>query len=415
MRHVEDRYPLAKELMTTMVAHSQRPGEGNRPFNEALSEKLTNLGLDHSTYPDPEYDDRELLVVDVGPTGGRQIVVATSHADVVGVEAQTWDSDPYRLRESGEVWIGRGVCDTHASGVGLLLAALDESLRRELTQRRLRISLLFTYDEESTTPELSMRGARLAAGLLGPEPVISAPYFIAGEPTEQNGRVTPMRANKGRLLAHFTTQTDRAGHASEEVGNALSSGARIVCLLDQYQRVLTELSRVDPDHGLFTPQSATLQVTAAQVKRADYSTTPDHARFTLDMRTLPAIHEACVKNIEALLRDRRLGAHATLSHRVEKNAPGTVTPATSPIVQIAQEATGVAARGFNGGDEGRVFRGPPLRMEGITLGPGRLCDAHAANEHIRVASIFAAADLYRTIFHRMAKQTLDCESSPTTP
>ena len=82
MNRYDDRYPLAKELMETMVAHSQQPGKGNFEFNEALTERLDELGLTYDKYRDPVHDDRELLSVEIGPSDGKQVLVATSHADV---------------------------------------------------------------------------------------------------------------------------------------------------------------------------------------------------------------------------------------------------------------------------------------------------------------------------------------------
>ncbi len=395
-------YPVARDLMSTMVQHSQRPGEGNLAFIQAMEEILRKHPLPYTIHPDPVFANRALLAVEIGDPAGEQTLAAVSHSDVVGVDGQQWSNNPWKLHETDELWVGRGTCDTHGTGVSMLLAGLRSDVRQALIDAHKRVTVLFTYDEEATTLELSMRGARLAAGLLGTPRLLQTNNFLAGEPTEIGGHITPMRAHKGRFLAHFRVQALNAGHVSQLVQNALMAGSSIVHEIAEYGRMMHYGSRRDAEAQIFDPPHSTVQVSAAEVKTGDYSTTPQHARFTVDMRTLPFVHRLRVEEMIDLITSQTLPGGETVTLEILKDGEGSMTPAAADIVRIAEEASGRKAAGFNGGDEGRIFRNG-ADMQGITMGPGDLAFAHQPDERIRIASVFAGADLYANVFLRSAQ------------
>lgn len=383
----------AEEVLALMVKHSQRPDEGNLAFVEAMEKYLAGKA-ETERVQDPEYRDRALLAVHFGRPKDRQSLVCLNHSDVVGIENQDWQTDPWKLEKRHGRWVGRGVCDTHGCGTSMLLAGLRPDMQKHLCAKRRRVSLIFTYDEESTLPEMSMRGARLAVGDLDHHGIVNTPYFIAGEPTE----MVPMRAHKGRFLAHFSVRTSKSGHVSERVQNALMAGSRIVHEISEYGRMVRYGSGMDDESAAFDPPFPTVQVTAIDVKRSDYSSTPDSARFTLDMRTLPDTHDLRVTELTDLINSYELDEGESVQIEVLKVAPGSTTPLDSPIVRLAERTSRRAARGFNGGDEGRIMR-LTGKLEGVTLGPGELSQAHTANESIDPKSVLDAinvfADLYR--------------------
>jgi acetylornithine deacetylase len=407
-------YEPAKHLMDVMVERSQRPGTDNEAFVEHVGEALDDAGLEVERVPDPDYPDRALRVAHSGDPEGRQTLAGISHADVVGIDGQDWKTDAFKLTEDGEYWYGRGVCDTHGSGVGMALAALRPEVSEALRAEGAYISIVFTYDEEATDQEFSMRGAKVATGATDQPAVIETPFFIAGEPTERDGRMVPMRGHKGRFLAHFEVHSPHSGHVSEVVDNALMRGSSIVHELSTYYRVIRYGSGDDVEAEIFDPPHTTLQVSAARVKSGEYSSTPEHASFTLDMRTLPfaegpektsTIHDRRVLEVSDLIQHYDgIGEHETVTLEVEKNAPGSMTAADSPIVTLAEAVTGASARGFNGGDEGRILR-LQGNKQGITLGPGELSQAHVPNERIAVQSVLNSADVYAELFKRSVSLT----------
>lgn len=392
-------YSQAHDLMCVMVENSQRPGEGNHDFVAALGDYADGMGFNTRRIPDPRYDDRSLLVVDVGDPDGEQSLVAVSHSDVVGVEGQQWDMDPWTVHEDNDTWFGRGVCDTHGSGVAMLLAGARPTIVSELERTASRISIIFTYDEEAQAADLSYRGIRMAGGLIGSPSIITAPYYIAGEPTEFDGEMVAMRSHKGRWLAHYILRAAHSGHAADIVQNAFTEGCEVVHEIGRYAAHMREIQRDTETKESFAPPYSTVQITAATVKGEDFSTTPDYARFTVDMRTLPVEHEQRVQDMIALIRAVKFDTGIELELELIDEFPGTITPVNSPIVNAAEAITGKSARGFSGGDEGGVLRS--LGKEGITLGPGELRCAHMPNEQIAISSVMGAVNTYGYLFSKI--------------
>ncbi len=390
-------YPIARELMSVMIENSQRPGDGNEAFIQAMTEILKQYPLPFTVHQDPMYSNRAALAVDIGDPEDEQVLAAVSHSDVVGVEGQHWSTVPWKLTVEDDEWFGRGTCDTHGTGVSMLLAGLDPDIQQKLRSVRKKVTVVFTYDEEATSSEFSMRGARLAAGLLGNPKIITANRFIAGEPTELDGKITPMRAHKGRFLAHFNISAPHAGHVSNTSQNALMAGSSIVHEISEYARMLHYGRAVDLEAQIYNPPFSTAQVSAADVKKGDFSTAPDSARFTIDMRTLPFVHRERVDQMIDLVRSQHLQNGEQVTLEIVKDGEGSMTPADADIVKIAEGATGRQARGFNGGDEGRIFRNS-ANMQGVTMGPGDLVYAHQPDERIRIASIFEGSKLYRQMY-----------------
>ncbi|WP_394196250.1 acetylornithine deacetylase [Litoreibacter albidus] len=112
------------------------------------------------------------LYANVGPdvAGG---VVLSGHTDVVPVEGQAWDTDPFTVVEKDGKLFGRGTCDMKGFDA-LALAAVPLALERGV-KRPLQIAL--SYDEE--------------VGCLGAPPMIAemrkhlpaASAVVVGEPS----------------------------------------------------------------------------------------------------------------------------------------------------------------------------------------------------------------------------------------
>lgn len=399
--HTNETITQARSLMETMVATSQKPDEGNERFVTEVGDSLGSIATRVSTATDPQLSNRSLLIADFGDPNGDQIVGAVSHSDVVGVDGQTWNVNPWKLTEENGTWYGRGVCDTHGSGVGMILAASQPDLIKHLQDQGKYVRVIFTYDEEASAPDLSLRGAKMAAGLLNGTSLIAAPFYIAGEPTELNGRITPMRSHKGRFLTHYDIAVDRAGHVSDDVQNAFGIGIEIAHETMGLENNFKTTD--DPDATLYKIPHSTVQVTAARVKEGGFSTTPDRASLTIDMRTLPSEHALRSNQLRELIHaynNPQNGVRVDLT--IEEDAPGSMTKRNSPIVTLSEAITGQPAQGFNGVDEGMVFR-HLAHKEGVTLGPGDLAFAHKPDEQIAIKSVLESARIYSELFHSLAR------------
>ncbi|MFX8543053.1 M20/M25/M40 family metallo-hydrolase, partial [Acinetobacter baumannii] len=70
------------------------------------------------------------LYATIGPEGCGGIMLS-GHTDVVPIDGQDWDSDPWTVVERDNRLYGRGTCDMK-SFVALVLAQVPDLVRRKL-------------------------------------------------------------------------------------------------------------------------------------------------------------------------------------------------------------------------------------------------------------------------------------------
>ncbi|MGE4350995.1 MAG: acetylornithine deacetylase [Bdellovibrionales bacterium] len=126
-------------------------------------------------------------------------VMMAGHLDVVPVEGQHWQSDPYQLTERDSKLYGRGACDMK----GFIAAILSLVQRIDAAHLKKPLHIALTYDEEIT-----MEGAiKLCAWMK--EHAVKPDWIWLGEPTEME----VVTAHKGTGTFR-TTITGAAAHSS---------------------------------------------------------------------------------------------------------------------------------------------------------------------------------------------------------
>ena len=200
-----------------------------------LGEILEREGIDYELF-DPG-DDRVSLRAVLSGDGSKQPLMLLNHTDVVPVEREYWDEEPFAgLIQNGEIW-GRGTLDMKGLGVAELLTVL--LLKRSGLPLARDIVFLAVADEE-------------AGGMLGiewlerlhPEALV-AEYVInegGGGSTELFGVKRPVFTittgekgrsgcgwwrKDGRGTARFpTTTTPSTGWCAPSGGCRSGSGSR---------------------------------------------------------------------------------------------------------------------------------------------------------------------------------------------
>lgn len=161
----------ARELLDRLVAFPTVSSESNLELIDFVEGYLSDLGVKAHRVYNAE-GNKANLYTNVGPEvpGG---VILSGHTDVVPVEGQPWDTDPFTVTEKHGKLFGRGTCDMKGFDA-LALAAVPLALERGV-KRPLQIAL--SYDEE--------------VGCVGAPPMISqmrhtlppAGAVIVGEPS----------------------------------------------------------------------------------------------------------------------------------------------------------------------------------------------------------------------------------------
>ena len=132
----------ARALMDKLVSFPTVSRDSNLDLIDWVEDYLDGHGVKATRVYN---DDRTKanLYANVGPDapGG---VILSGHTDVVPVDGQPWDTDPFTVTQIGDKLFGRGTCDLKGFDA-LALSAVPMALERGI-KRPIQIAL--SYDEE---------------------------------------------------------------------------------------------------------------------------------------------------------------------------------------------------------------------------------------------------------------------------
>jgi acetylornithine deacetylase len=262
--------PLSpRELLEKLVGVSDRqPRFSNLPLVDWVEGYLGEHGIAcHRDYD--ETGQKASLYAHVGPEveGG---VVLSGHTDVVPVDGQDWDTDPFSVVEKDGKLHGRGTCDMKAFDALAIWAAV-EAKRRGVTRP---LQLCLSRDEE--------------IGCTGAPPMIEhmqgrvpkAALAIIGEPTEW-GIVT---GHKGGGAYDIHVHGHEVHSSMPHTGvSAIMEGAR---LIDWANRVNEENRARASADSAYDPAWTTLHVGIIHGGTAHNITAKD-CTFILSARCIP--------------------------------------------------------------------------------------------------------------------------------
>jgi acetylornithine deacetylase len=360
-------------ILERLVAFDTTSHKTNIPLILYVEDYLREHGV--ASYLVPTEDGQKAsLFATIGPdhAGG---IALSGHTDVVPVEGQAWDTDPFTLTLKDNRYYGRGTSDMKGF-LACVLAAVPCFKAKPLAKP---IHIAFSYDEEigclGVRPMIAELGTRL------PMPRV----VIVGEPTEM--RVVD--AHKGPV--RWQVEIDgRAAHSSmAHLGvNAITYAGMILGELQHIERDL-KASLQDPR---FEPPYPTLQVTTIEGGTAS-NIVPVSCRFGFEIRAMPGLDIAAVEArlgrfIEqvCLPQMRTTAPEAGITVTRKNHVPPFGSSEGSEAVALA-----LALAGHNEtfavsyATEAGLFQdaGAPS----VVCGPGSIAQAHTANEWIAVSEL----------------------------
>lgn len=361
------------ELLARLVAFDTTSHKSNLGIVAFIEDYLLQHGIVSQRVTSAD-GQKANLFASIGPSE-RSGVALSGHMDVVPVEGQNWESDPFTVRESGGRYFGRGTADMKGF-LACVLAAAPDFKRRAL---KTPIHIAFSYDEE--------------IGCIGVRPMIDAfgkalpkPHLvIVGEPTSMQ----VVDAHKGPIRWHVEI-TGRAAHSSmAPLGvNAITYAAMLIGELSRIEADLK--ARVQDER--FNPPYATLQVTRLEGGTAS-NIIPVSCWFGFEVRALPGLDAAY---IERRMRDyaeavclpemRRVAPEAAISIVRTNAVPPFGADAGSEVVALALKlAEQNATHAVSYATEAGLFQdaGSPS----VVCGPGDIAQAHTANEWIAASEL----------------------------
>lgn len=313
-------------------------------------------------------------------------IVLSGHTDVVPVDGQKWDSDPFTLTERDGLLYGRGSCDMKGY-IAASLALVPEFLAMP---RNKPIHLAFSYDEEigcagapSMLAELQQRGVRPDG-------------CVVGEPTNMQVVVAHKGINVFNCRVH-----GRAAHSSltPQGCNAIEHAARLICAI----RDFADAYKVNgPYDTLYDVPFSTM--TTNQIRGGiAINTIPDLCEFTYEFRNLPGMSPDKIQaQIEHYVREQLL-PKMQAEYPDARIDIGTI--AGSPALETAeQEAITALVRTLTGDNEKRkvayateagLFQ--QVGIPTIVCGPGDIIQAHKPNEFVAIAQLQRCEDFLRKL------------------
>jgi acetylornithine deacetylase len=306
-------------------------------------------------------------------------LILSGHTDVVPVEGQAWDTDPFLATERDGKLYARGSADMKGF-IGVALAQAPQFVAA-LNDNRLDAPLHYSlsYDEEVGC--LGVRGLIRDLEENGIRPA----GCVVGEPTSMQ----PIIAHKGMHRFHCTVRGREAHSSYVTYGvNAIEYAARVVVFVRQIADRLAQ--REQRDYG-FTVPYTTL---STGVIRGGIATNviPKHCEFHFDMRTLPqASADDLYEEIRAYAAsvEREMQAidpQSGIDLVWDSQTVGLAAAETDAIVQWVMRLSGNPTVGkVSYGTEAGLFQ--KMGVPTVICGPGDISEAHRPNEFVALEQL----------------------------
>ena len=313
----------AIEMIQRLVGFDTVSARSNLALIEFVRDYLSGYGIESRLTFDAGGGKANLFATIGGPAEGGGVVLS-GHTDVVPVEGQPWESDPFHVVARDGRLYGRGTADMK-SFLAVALALVPEVRKREL---KVPIHLALSYDEEVGCLGVPALLRDVADAL--PRPPRLA---IIGEPTMM--RV----ANRHKGIHAFETRvTGRDGHSSgtHRGVNAIVHAAEIIGFLDA---LAAEQRRQGPFDEGFDPPYTTINVGTVEGGTA-LNIIPRHCAFRWEFRPVPATDPAdLLTRVETFVAESVLPRMRAVAAEAE-----VVTVARCAVPPLLPEADSPAER-----------------------------------------------------------------------
>ena len=307
--------------------------------------------------------------------GKKPGLILSGHTDVVPVEGQAWDTDPFKATIKDGLIYGRGSADMK-SYIATALALAPKFLAADM-EAPLHFAL--SYDEEVGC--IGVQGLIKDLQELGLKPA----GCIVGEPTSMQ----PIIAHKGtnRFRCCITGREAHSSYTTMGV-NAIEYAARIIVYIRQMADRFAQLET--RDYG-FTVPYTTMQTGLIRGGLAS-NIVPKECAFDFEARTMPGVDAGQlyqeVQDFAAkLLPEMQLiEPNAKIAFEWLASAPGLNTKEHDAIVQLAaslsrNNTTGAVSYGTEAG----LFQRAGIPT--VVCGPGNIEQAHRPNEFVALEQV----------------------------
>ncbi len=380
----------SRQMIEKLISFDTTSRNSNMALIGFVADYLAGHGIEAITVPNEE-GTKAALYATIGPAdkGG---VVLSGHTDVVPVDGQDWNSDPFSIVERDGRLYGRGTCDMK-SYIAIALALAPAFLKAPL---QTPVHFALSYDEE--------------VGCIGIEPLIRhvlatlpRPKMVfIGEPTS----MAVVNAHKG--VQHFSTRV--SGH--EAHSSATRSGVNAIMYAGEVLGELNAIceqarSRGDPS-GLFDPPYTTVHVGTIEGGTA-LNIIPKTCTLQWEFRALPDDDPRWITERFAAFTQKLAARMKAVS---EEAGIETGKLAEIPVfsAQAGSQAETLAlrlarqneARAVSYGTEAGHFQNAGIPT--VVCGPGSIQQAHKPNEFIELSQIRACERFMHRLIDHLSRE-----------
>ena len=379
--------PQSLDMITKLIGFDTVSRNSNLELIHYVRDYLAGHGITSHLVANEDQTKANLFAT-VGPDveGG---IVLSGHTDVVPVDGQPWDTDPFAVVQKDGRLYGRGTCDMMAFSA-VALAMVPDMLKKGLKRP---IHFALSYDEEIGCFGAPSMIDRLITDIARPSAV------IVGEPTSMR----PIVAHKG-IAALRTTVIGHEAHSSQvqRGGSAVMTAARLITFIDD---LMAENKAATDPECRFEPPYTTLHVGVVHGGTA-LNIISRECTFTWDIRTLPGDNwrrylDRFQEYANSLLPAMRaIAPEASISTEILADAPplqdqggaaqqlvfGLCGHAHTDVAPYAAEAGQFQERGFSV----------------VLCGPGSIDQAHQPNEYIDISQITACEAFLEQLTDQLA-------------
>jgi acetylornithine deacetylase len=357
-------------MLKRLVAFDTTSRNSNLDLIKYIQSYLDEHGVRSTLVPNAEGTKANLFAT-IGPEAEGGIVLS-GHTDVVPVDGQPWDTDPWTLTEKpdGKLY-GRGTCDMK----GFIAVALAHVPKFQKAKLKVPMHFAFSYDEE-----IGCLGAHsLAEKLMGNVPRPQA--VIVGEPTMMS--VVNAQNAGGGLNATFTGVEAHSSMTHLGV-SAIHFAGEFIHWLNELQEELAQRKHPHldtlPNHttinvGIVTGGTAGNILARECVLNWGYRTLPGDDYTEVQRRAETYIAELLLPK----MRQKHPDANIEIKRR--SFVPGLLPQENEEAAKLALQWTGGnRTYAVPYGTEAGIFRSHGVPT--VICGPGDIAQAHQPNEFV---------------------------------
>jgi acetylornithine deacetylase len=369
----------AVAILERLVAFDTVSAKSNLALIEWVADYLDGYGIDSDLIRSADGSKANLFAtIGARDKGG---VILSGHTDVVPVEGQAWDSDPFRLSLRGDRLYGRGTADMKGF-IALALALVPKALAAPLA---VPLHLALSHDEE-----IGCLGAPALIRAL-PEGAARPRLAIIGEPSEM--RVA--NAHKGiQFLRTHVAGREAHSSAPDHGVNAISAAAEIIAEIGRIAAQCRTAAALD---GRFDPPYTTFNIGRIEGGTAVNIIARDCV-FEWEFRALPGDDDAALRRrvddfVERDLLPRLRAAHpeAAITTEIAAMVPPLFPDPASSAEALARELTRAnETTTIAFATEAGLFQ--RAGIPAVICGPGSIAVAHQPNEYISHAQLAAGGE-----------------------